>query len=176
MVIDHMRHFSRGSRRRSIPRSTVRSNKYVVISGPSSEAAGVNSVTLAIGTDNATLGQTAVTDTAIPVGAKISQIEIWMPSVNLEAATANFVVWTIQRTLSSQPIVNPLTAGGDARRKNILLTGVMGLGAGQNNLMHVKFRIPPKMQRIGDGDTWTITTNNTDAVSKLYYIIYKVFM
>ncbi len=99
-----------------------------------------------------------------------------MPKVNLEAATANFVVWSIQRSLSGQSIVNPVSAGGNPLRKNILLTGMVGLGAGQNNGIHIKFRIPKRFQRIGDGDAWSIVNNNGLATSAQYYIIYKVQM
>ncbi len=173
-----MRHFrgSRGSRSRSMPRSTVRSAKYIVVSGPSSEAAGLIAVTMAQGVDNATLGQTSVTDTAIPTGAKIAKFDIFMPKVNLGAATANFVHWTIQRTVTGQSVQNPITAGGDAKRTNILLTGVIGLGAGQNNQLHVTFKIPPKFQRVQDNQVWSIVNNNDLAVSTTYYIVYKVFM
>ncbi len=173
-----MRHF-RGypaSRRRSIPRSTVRSAKYIVVEGPQSDSAGLKAVTMFKGVDNATLGQTSVVDVDVPVGAKIASVEIFMPKVNLGAATANFVVWTIQRTLSGQSVVNPLLAGGNPIRKNIILTGVLGLGTGQNNPLHIKFKIPKKFQRIGDGDVWSIVTDQTTAVSTIYYIIYKVFM
>ncbi len=172
-----MRHFRsfRGSRRRSMPRSTVRTSKYIVVQASASEPAGIFSVSMAVGTDNATLGQTTVLDTAIPTGAKIASFEIFMPKINL-AATANFLTWTVQRTLSGQALVTPNTAGGNPRRKNILLTGVIGLGDRQNNNAHVKFRVPPKFQRIGDGDVWSITTDNLTAVSTFYYIIYTVVM
>ncbi len=166
----------RGSRRRSgIPRSTVRSNKYIVNIAAASEAAGVIAVTMALGTDNATLGQSSTIDTAVPVGAKISKIEIFMPKVNL-AATANFVHWSIQRTLSGQSVINPILAGGNSLRRNIMLQGVVGLGEGQNNQLHVTFKIPPKYQRIGDGDLWGLVHNNTGAVSTTYQFIYKIFM
>ncbi len=173
-----MRHFRgfRGSRRRSIPRGSTRSAKYIVVGAPASEAAGLQAITMSNGTDNATLGQTGVTDVAVPVGAKITQFEIFMPKVNLGAGTANFVHWTIQRTLTGQSVVNPITAGGNPLRKNIILSGVIGMGEGQNNSTHIKFRVPPKMQRVGDGDVWNIVNNNLAAVSVVYYIIYKVHM
>lgn len=167
----------RGSRRRSMPRSTTRSVKYIVVAGPNTEGAGLAGVAvMAIGTDNATAGQTGVTDTAVPVGAKIASFEIFMPKVNLEAATANFITWSIQRTQTGQAVVNPRTAAGNPLRRNILLTGMLGLGAGQNNNLHVKFKVPPKYQRIGDGDVWNIVTENFLAVSTDYYIIYKVVL
>ncbi len=173
-----MRHFRsfRGSRRRSIPRSTIRSAKYIVVSGPVSESAGLIAVTMANGTDNATLGQTGPTDVAVPVGAKIASFDIWMPKVNLGSGTARFTHWTIQRTLSGQAVINPITASGSPLRKNIMLSGVIGMGAGQNGQIHIKFKVPPKMQRIGDGDIWNIVSDNSGVVSATYYIIYKVFM
>jgi len=173
-----VRHFrgSRGSRSRSIPRSTIRTSKYIVVSGPTTEGAGLIAVTMAVGTDNATLGQTSVTDTAVPVGSKIAKFEIFMPKVNLGAGTANFINWSLQRTLSGQAITNPVSAGGSPLRKNILLTGLVGLGAGQNNQLHISYKVPPKMQRIGDGDVWNLVNSNGLAVSSMYYIIYKVFM
>ncbi len=173
-----MRHFrgSRGTRRGSLPRSTLRSAKYIVVSGPSSEAAGIQAVVVAKGVDNAALGQTGPTDTSIPVGAKISKIEIFMPKVNLGAATANFITWTLQRTLTGQSVINPISAAGDAKRTNIMLTGVLGLGAGQNNQLHITYKVPPKFQRMQDDMFWNLVMDNGLAVSTFYYIIYKIFM
>ncbi len=159
-----------------MPRAMVRSATYRIVDGPQTDAAGLVVTPIALGTDNATLGQTSVVDNAIPVGAKIQSIEIFMPKVNLGSATANFITWTIQRTLSGQSVVNPLTAGGNPIRKNIMLTGCIGLGTGQNNSLHIKFRVPKRFQRIGDGDSWALVTENTLAVSAQYIIIYKVYM
>ncbi len=167
----------RGSRRRNTGmRPIVRTAKYIVVSGPATEAAGINVVTLNAGTDNATLGQTGVTDVTVPVGARITKMEIFMPKVNLGAATANFITWSIQHINTGQSVVNPITAGGGPLRQNIVLTGVLGLGAGQNNSLHIKFRIPKRFQRIGDGQGFSIVTENFLAVSTFYYIIYKVEM
>ncbi len=173
-----MRHFrgSRGTRRRGMPRSTVRSVKYIVVSGPSTESAGIQAVVMVNGQDNTTLGQTSVTDVDVPTGAKIASFEIFMPKVNLGAATASFVTWSIQRTSQGQSVVNPIDAGGNGLRNNIMLTGVIGAGAGQNNQLHVKFKVPPKYQRVGDNQKWQIISNNSLATSAFYYIIYKVFM
>ncbi len=174
-----MRHFrgSRGSRRRNgMPRSSIRSAKYIVVDGPNTEGVGLTAFTIAIGKDNAVLGQTSVTDKDIPVGAKIAQIELFMPKVNLGASTANFIHWSIQRTLVGQAVQNPITAGGDAKRSNIMLTGVLGLGQGQNSSTHVTFKVPTKYQRMQDGMIWNIVNNNFLAVSTTYYFIFKVFM
>ncbi len=172
-----MRHFrgSRGGRRRSIPRSTIRSAKYIVNIAGSSEAAGTQAKTIALGTDNTTLGQTTTTDFNIPVGSKIAKIEIFSPKVNLGAATANFITWSLQHIRTGQSVTSPITSGGNPLRNNIMLTGMLGLGAGQNNNLHISYRIPPKMQRMADGDSWTLVMDNGLAVSTQYQFIYKVF-
>ncbi len=172
-----MRHFRsyRGSRRRSIPRSTIRSAKYIVQVAAASEASGTGAATIMTGTDSAVIGQTGPTDAAVPVGAKVSTIEIFMPKVNL-ATTANFIHWTIQRIRTGQSVINPLSAAGDPLRTNIMLSGVVGLGDRQNSNLHVRYKIPPKMQRLASGDSWIIVNNNTSAVSTVYQFIYKIFM
>ncbi len=174
-----MRHFRsfRGSRRRSgIPRSTTRSVKYVVNQAGASEGAGLSAVTIIKGVDNATLGQSGVTDIDVPTGAKIAKIELWMPKVNLGAGTANFITWSIQRTNTGQAVVSPIVQGGNPLRTNVMLTGVLGLGAGQNNNLHVIYKIPPKFQRITDSQVWSVVNDNGLAVSAQYMFMYKVFM
>ncbi len=151
----------------------TRSVKYIIVSGPATDAAGLVVVGIGKGVDNATLGQTSVTDIDIPTGSRIESMEIWMPKVNL-AGSANFITWTIQHLRQGQGVINPLTAGGSGNRRNIILTGIVGLGTTQNNNLHIKFRVPKQFQRVADGDSWQIATDNTSAVSALYYIIYKV--
>ncbi len=173
-----MRHFRgyRGTRRRNgLPRSTIRTVKRIVVGAASSEAAGLIAVTVVQGNDTGLQGQTGVTDTTVPVGSKIAAFEIFMPKVNL-AATANFITWSLQRTQAGQSVLNPVSAGGANTRNNIMLTGVVGLGEGQNNNLHVKYRIPPKFQRIQDGNVWSLVMNNTSAVSTFYYMIYKIII
>ncbi len=173
-----MRHFPgyRGSRRRSsYPRATARSVKYIINQAGSSESAGVNVVVIANGVDNTTLGQTTTTDTAIPVGSKIAKILIFMPKVNLGASTANFLAWSLQKLKVGQSVQDPLLAGGKANRQNIMLTGMIGLGAGQNNSLTVKYNVPKNHQRMADGESWNLVTNNGLAVSTQYMFIYKVW-
>ncbi len=173
-----MRHFRgyRGGRRKSLPRSTVRSVKYQVFQAGASAGAGIEAVSICKGVDNATLGQSGVTDIDVPTGAKIAKFELFMPKVNLGAGTANFITWSIQRTNTGQAVVNPTTQGGNPLRSNVMLTGVLGLGAGQNNNLHVIYKIPPKYQRITDSQVWSVVNNNGLAVSTEYNFLYKVFM
>ncbi len=166
----------RGSRRNSIvPRGSTRSVKYQVTQAGASEAAGLQAITIYKGKDEETLGQTGVNDTDVPTGSKVTQVELFMPKVNLGAATANFVTWSIQRTQTGQAVVDPILQAGNPLRRNVMLTGKLGLGAGQNNNLHIKYKIPKKYQRVGDGDVWNIVNNNNLAVSTEYMFIFKVF-
>ncbi len=162
-------------RRMSRPRSTIRTAKYIVVVGPASEIAGTSVIPMVLGADNAVLGQTGVTDVTVPVGARIEKIEVFMPKIGL-GAIGNFITWSIQRLVSGQAVISPITAGGSPLRKNIILTGNVGLGQNQNNSIHIKFRIPKRFQRIGDGDAWQIVNHNHLAVTTQYYIIYTVIM
>ncbi len=165
-----MRHF-----RRSRPRSVIRTAKYIVVSGPTAEAGGTQVISMVLGADNAVLGQTGVTDVTVPVGARIEKIEIFMPKINL-GAVSNFCTWSVQRTVSGQSVISPILAGGSPLRKNIILTGCVGMGENQNNSLHIKFRIPKRFQRVGDADAWQIVNNNSSVMTSFYYIIYTVIM
>ncbi len=157
------------------PRGARRSVKYQVTQAGASEAAGIQAVTMFKGKDEETLGQTGPADSDVPTGSIVPQVEIFMPKVNLGSGTANFITWSIQRTRTGQAVVDPIIQAGNPLRNNVMLTGKLGLGAGQNNQLHVKYRLPKKMQRIADGDVWNIVNNNGLAVSTEYMFIFKVF-
>jgi len=174
-----MRHFrgSRGTRRRNgPPRNSTRSAKYIVEVGGATEAVGTTVATIAVGTDNTTLGQTGAVDTAVPVGSKITLIDIRMPKVNKVAGTANFIHWSLQHTVTGQSIINPANASGNPLRKNIMLSGVLGLGSGQNSSgTHIRYRVPKAFQRVADGDVWHLVNNNLLIVDTIYQFVYKVY-
>ncbi len=158
-----------------MPRGARRSVKYQVTQAGASEGAGLQAVTMWKGKDEETLGQTGVNDTDVPTGSIVPSVEIWMPKVNLGAGTANFITWSIQRTQTGQAVVDPIVQAGNPLRRNVLLTGKLGLGAGQNNSLHFKYRVPKKYQRVGDGDVWNLVMNNGLAVSTEYMFIFKVY-
>ncbi len=158
------------------PRGSTRSAKYIVNRAGATEAAGIIVSAIVQGTDNTTLGQSSSTDTNVPVGCKVKVFDIFMPKVNLGAATANFIIWSIQRLESGQAVTNPSSAGGNPLRKNIMMMGMLGLGAGQNNSLHIRYKVPKRLQRMGDGVNWQIVNDNGLAVSTKYMVIYKVFM
>ncbi len=172
-----MRRGMMGGRRRGYPRprNVIRTAKYIVVVGPASEATGTTVTPMILGADNAVLGQTGVTDITVPVGARVEKIEIFMPKIGL-GAIGNFITWSVQHLVSGQAVISPIVAGGSPLRKNIILTGHVGLGQNQNNSIHVKFRIPKRFQRIGDGDAFQIVNHNHLAVTTDYYIIYTVIM
>ncbi len=158
-----------------MPRGARRSVKYQVTQAGSSEAAGIQAVTMWKGKDEETLGQTGVNDTDVPTGSIVPSVEIWMPKVNLGSGTANFITWSIQRTQTGQAVVDPIVQAGNPLRRNVMLTGKLGLGTGQNNNLHFKYRVPKKYQRVGDGDVWNLVMNNGLAVSTEYMFIFKVY-
>jgi len=158
------------------PRGSTRSSKYIVQQAASSEAAGTQVVSMCLGADDAVLSQSGSADITVPVGAKVKELDIRMPKVNLGAATANFIHWTIQRIQPSQAVLSPILTAGSTLRRNVMLSGVIGLGAGQNNSLHVKYKIPKTFWRMGDGQSWQLVMDNGLACSTVYQIIYKVFM
>ncbi len=156
------------------PRGSTRSAKYIIDVASSSESSGLQAQTVINAQDGETLGQTSGTSALVPTGSKVMLLDLRMPKVNL-SATANFVHWSIQRTQSGQSVINPISMGGNPLRKNVLLSGIIGLGDSQNNGLHIRYKIPKKFQRMGDGDVWSIVNNNTSAVSTVYQFMYKVF-
>ena len=152
----------------------MRSVKYIVEVAAASESTGIQAATICTGVDNTTLGQTSVVDSDVPVGSKILVLDIRAPKVNLTAVAA-FTHWSLQRQRTGQSVVNPISAGGNALRTNIMLSGVIAFGADQNNQFHIRYKIPKRMQRIGDGDKWVMVMNNTAAISTIYEFVYKVF-
>ncbi len=168
----HFRSF-RGSRRRRLPGD--RSVKFIVDQAGASESSGLVAITIAKGVDNIVMGQTTVSSVDVPTGSKIVQFDIRMPKVSLASGASNFINWSIQRTRSGQSVVNPATMGGNPLRRNVMLSGLIGLGEGQNNSLHVIYKVPKTFQRVADGDVWNIVNNNANTVFTAYQFMYKVW-
>lgn len=156
------------------PRGASRSIKYIVDEPEASETAGLQSFTMVVGTDNATLGQTGATDTAIPVGSKIKLFDIRAVFGNLTSIN-DFIYWSIERKASGQGTVNPKSPGGNPLRKNILLSGLFMVGKDQNRVLHVRYKVPKKYQRIADGDTWRLNYDLGVVTTTAKQVVYKVF-
>ncbi len=156
------------------PRGSTTSRKYTVDVATASESAGAIDFILASGLDNATLGQTSATDVTIPVGAKIKLLDLRLSWASL----ANVVVvihWTIQRVQTQQTALDPKSPGGNTRTKNIMLSGLKSVGLNQNSDMHIRYRVPKSMQRMGDDVKWVFSSNANNVMTATKQCIYKVF-
>ncbi len=172
-----MRHFrgSRGSRRSSMPRSSI-SKKYIVDNPQASQTAGKNDLIIVRGLDNATLGQVSAVDEDVPVGAKVGLLDIRAGYQNLDEASVVFVYWTIQRLRSQQTSVAPISPGGNPNVRNIMLSGIRAVAPNQNTVISIRYKIPKSMQRMADLDQWMWTTETTNSVTRVAQFVYKVFM
>lgn len=156
------------------PKGSTRSSKYIVDQAEASEAVGQHSFTLALGTDNDSLGQSSATDSAVPTGSKIRLFDLRAVFGNLVAIN-DFVYWCIQRRTSGQSVLNPVSPGGNPLRKNILLSGLFSVGKEQNKTLHIRYKVPKRYQRIADGDSWTFTYNLGQITTTAMQVVYKVF-
>ncbi len=156
------------------PRGSTRSVKYVV-----DEAQGTSGVAkavfiLAVGVDNATLGQTGATDVSVPTGGKIKQINI-MSCWGSITGVSTFLHWSIQRILSGQSSLDPTTVGGNPFRRNVMMQGMQCIGDKQNATVDIKYKIPKKFWRLADGDQWAFVTKSSTNVDTVKQAIYKIF-
>lgn len=156
------------------PKGSIRSKKYVIDEAEASETAGLHSFFMATGTDNTTLGQSSATDNAVPVGSRIKIFDLRAVFGNLVAVN-DFVYWSIQRRVSGQSGINPLSPGGNPLIKNILLSGLFSVGKEQNKTLHIRYKVPKRFQRLGDGDVWTFSYNLGQITTTAKQVVYKVF-
>ncbi len=171
MTINIVRHFRnfRGSRRRSM-RPVINTYKQVQLHAPASVPAGKVAYTLSIGVDNYT--GPGATNSEVPTGARIESITILGAVVNLVAIAA-FNALTIQNLHTSQATVDPLAVGGNAQRNQVHKTSYKMIGQNQNSNVSFVFRVPPKFQRVREGDKWMLVLNVNQITTQSFYVIYK---
>lgn len=169
-----MRHGYRGSRRGSM-RPVIQSFKYVVEEAPASVAAGAtNTLKMIEGEDSAAAGQTGVTDVKIPTGSIVKAINIDFSAANL-VNIAGFVWVSIQKVRSGQSTISPRIVGGNPQRNQVFYQRMFGVGLNQNSNFHKLFKIPPKFQRMSDGDKWNLVTNSDIIRTECAEFIYKFY-
>ncbi len=168
-----MRHWRR-SRRRSSMRPTIRTFKKVLNFAPASTGAGVQQDQVVItGVDSLAIGQTSPTDATVPTGSKIAYFEIQLGMANL-AAVMMATHLTVQRLVSGQTAISPLLVGGNAQRNQVFYQSLRVTGNGQNQTWTIKFKVPPKFQRMAEGTAWMFSFSSHTASSFVTQIIYKV--
>ncbi len=157
------------------PRGATRSAKYVIDEPQATSGVTLAQFILAVGTDNAVIGQTSGLDNNVPTGAKIKQLNI-MSCWGSITGVSTFLHWSIQRVLSGQANLDPTLVGGNPLRKNIMMQGMLCIGDKQNAPLDIKYKIPKKFWRLGDGDKWVFVTKSSTNVDTVKQCVYKIFM
>ncbi len=157
------------------PRGSTRSVKYVVDQAQTTSGVALSAFDLAIGVDEEPLGQASATDVSIPSGSKIKQFNI-MSCWGSITGVSTFMHWSIQRIKSGQASISPKGVGGNALRTNVMMQGMQCIGDKQNATVDIKYKVPKRFWRIGDGDKWAFITISSTNVDTVKQCIYKVFV
>lgn len=170
-----MRRFRRSGRRSSRLGSVIQSYKKVLNHAPASVAAATQSnKSISTGVDSVAAGQTSVTDAQVPTGSIIKFVEIQLSVQNLVNVAA-FGHVAIQLLHSGQGQVAPNASGGSAQRNQVFHLDMFSVGQNQNVNRKYRFKIPPKFQRVREGDTWQISFTCDQIRTEAYQMIYKFY-
>jgi len=164
---------SRRRSRRGSSLLTVQSYKQVTVDGPASRAAATNIThTIALGVDNYT-GPSAA-NSEVPTGAVIKFITIFLTFTNL-VSVSSLLHLNIELLHTGQGVATPGAIGGSAIRNQVYHTMMKFLGHDQNSNFMVSFKVPQRVQRMREGDTWilvyradTVFASATQAIYKFY--------
>ncbi len=141
---------------------------------PASVSAGNTSYNIALGKENAVVGQASAVDVDVPTGCVIKEIAIQFAVANLVNVAA-FCHMSIQKLRSGTSAVNPNVAGGNPLRNQIFYQKLYSIGQNQNSDFIKNFKVPPKFQRMRDGDTWLIRVNVDQIATHVAQFIYKFY-
>ncbi len=115
-----------------------------------------------------------MSDSTIPTGSLLKYFEIQHSVVNVVSAITSMVV-SIQLVHAGQSAIDPRVAGGNPQRNQVFFIKSFMAGENQQNDLVLKFKVPPKFQRVREGDVWTYTYINDVAISDQVLIIYKFY-
>ncbi len=172
-----MRHYrtGRGRSRSNGLGSVINSFKKILNFAPASVAGGVSgALAVAVGTDSLTSGQTGPTDGTVPTGSIIKFITFQHARQNLVNIAA-YLHWTVQYTLSGQSSISANVVGGSPQRNQVLKQGMICVGQNQNVNVTVRFKIPPKFQRLREGMTWLFVSEVDQVSNTASQVIYKFY-
>lgn len=155
--------------------NVIQSYKKVLNFAPISHAAAaVVQDVIVTGVDSAAMGQTGVTDPNVPTGSVIKFIEIQYSANNL-VNTSSFLHLAVQYTNAGQTPLSPNVVGGNPQRNQVFWQMLISLGLNQNQNRVIKFKIPPKYQRIREGTSWFVSQTGTAIWTKAIQVIYKAY-
>ncbi len=150
----------------------IQSFKQVFIDGPASRAAATKiDSNFLVGVDNYT---GPVGNQNVPTGAKVMSIDLQIGVTNLVGISSNFV-WTVQLLRSAQGSITPNAQGGSPQRNQVIYTRNVFVGQFQNYNPHIRVKIPPKFQRVREGDIWKIVTFSDTVHASIIQVIYKFY-
>ncbi len=162
-------------RRRSSIKTVIQSFKKVINVAPTSRLAATTiGDNITVGTDSVAAGQTGPTDAAVPTGSVLKFIEIQFTVGNLVLVN-DFVHWALGLYHSGQTPPSPIVIGGSPLRNQIHRQGMFTVGQQQNSTHVIKFKIPPRFQRVREGDFWQFTRNYSAVSTDALQIIYKFY-
>ncbi len=165
----------RRSRRRSSPRAVIQSFKKVINTGPSSRPATTKvDFDVSKGVDSVAAGQISAVDVDVPTGSVIKGFEVQYCVQNLVNVAA-FLHVSIQQLRANQLSIDPRVVGGDPQRNQVFWQRVYCIGQNQNVNIIKRFKIPPKFQRVRDGDEWVLTVISSQVYTDTYQAIYKFY-
>ncbi len=169
-----MRHFrgSRGGRRGSM-RPVIMTFKKVLDYAPASRTVDtVHQFNIAAGVDSVAAGQTTPTDVNVPTGSMVRFVEIQFSASNLVSQSEYF--WaTIQIKHTGQGVVSGRVVGGNPQRNQVFRQLQFQLGQNQSSNHVWKWKVPPKFQRLREGDVMVFTLESDVAHNSAVQIIYK---
>ncbi len=165
------RHYQR---RRAMPRAVVQSFKKVINIAAVSQAAGSRNITLSQGVDSVAAGQTGPTDAQVPTGAIIKFFEIQIGLGQIVGGSV-IVHYSVQLVRTDQTAVISNVVGGSAKRNQVFRQNLYSLGINQNFNRTIPFKIPPRFQRVREGDIWLLEITTSNTLTQVFQIIYKFY-
>ncbi len=137
-------------------------------------SASLTADTLIQGVDSTALGQTTITDAAVPTGSKIKGILI-MLGLSAPSTTSVEVGVNLQYLLAGQATnVDPLAVGGNAQRNQVIKSWHF-LVAQDSMVNFTQFvKIPRMFQRIRENMLWRLVISSSSSREQGHQSIYKV--
>ncbi len=157
-----------------MPRQVIQSYKKVLNFAPVSQASGSRNIIYATGVDSVAAGQTSPTDSDVPTGSVIRFVTIQM-SLGQIVGGAIFAHMSIQRLGNSQPAIASNVIGGSPQRNQVFRQMMVSVGENQNMNHTYTFKVPPKFQRLREGDNWLLEITTTGTLVQAFQIIYKFY-
>lgn len=175
IIMPYFRRRYRTRRRGYRGKAPIQSFKKVLnYAGASRGASAIIDFTIVTGVDSVAAGQTSVTDTQVPTGATVKYFDITYGDSNL-VAVSYFNHKTIQLVHSGQTRIDPRTVGGDPQRNQVFYQRLDMLGKEQNGTYRIRFKVPPRFQRVREGDKWQFTVVGDQVHTDICQIIYKFY-